>query len=100
MADDKKPVIDNAADDSGRTAATEELIKKAKISIKEKNIRNAEFQFFYGVKNRLAKELRNEGFKTTIYIPYGNLISYVWNGFHTFLNFRNIQRILHFKKIY
>lgn len=76
------------------------LIEKAKKIIQEKNISNAEFQFFYGVKNNLAKQLQNEGFKAVIYIPFGNFFGYMWYGIHTFLNVRNIERILHFKKIF
>ncbi len=75
------------------------LIEKGKQIIKEKNIQNAEFHFFYGVKNEIAEELVSEGFKASIYIPYGNLFSYIWHGFRTFDNLRNIQRVLRFKKI-
>ncbi len=75
------------------------LIKEAKEIIKEKNIKNAEFQFFYGVKNNVAEKLSSEGYRTAIYIPYGNLFSYIWHGVHTFDINRNIQRVLRFKDI-
>lgn len=75
------------------------LIEKAKQIIKDKNIKNAEFQFFYGVKNDIAEKLSSEGYKAAIYIPYGNLFTYIWNGFRTFDMNRNIQRVLRFKNI-
>ncbi len=77
-----------------------DLIEKAKKIIQEKNITNAEFHFFYGVKNDVAKRLADNGFTACIYIPFGNLFSYMWHGWYTFDNLRNLQRILRFKKIF
>ena len=76
------------------------LVEKAKNIIREKNIANAEIQFFFGVREKLARELVKGGFKTVIYVPFGNIITYLLRGLFTFDNLRNIQRLLRFKKIY
>jgi proline dehydrogenase len=76
------------------------LIEEAKKIIKENTLTAAEFQFFYKVREDLAYDLAREGFKTTIYIPYGNIFPYLLKGFHTFENWRNFQRLLRWKKIY
>ncbi|MEK7190266.1 MAG: proline dehydrogenase family protein [Patescibacteria group bacterium] len=76
------------------------LIEKAKNIIKKQNIKNAEIQFSFGIREKLAQELVQEGFKTIIYVPYGNIITYLSKGLFTFDNVRNIQRLLRFRKIY
>lgn len=76
----------------------------AKLILKAKKIMlktgKGEFQFFHGVRDTLAESLAKEGFKTRIYLPYGNLIRYIFHGFPTFDNLRNIERLLHVKNIF
>lgn len=75
------------------------LLEKAKKIIKDKNIKNAEIQFFYEVNDKLARVIKKEGFNVSIYVPYGNFITYMFTGLFTFDNLHNLQRLLHFKKL-
>lgn len=75
------------------------LIEKAKKLIRTHNLQNAEFQFFNGVRDRVALELAKEGFNVRIYIPYGNIFHYLLKGLPTFDNLRHIQRLLRLRKI-
>jgi len=76
-----------------------ELIEKAKKIIREEKIKNAEFQFFKGVRDDLAEELVKEGFNVRIYVPYGNFWRYLIDGFFTFDLYHQTQRILGFRKV-
>lgn len=75
------------------------LIEKAKTLIRRDNLRNAELQFFNGVRDKIALELAKQGFNARIYIPYGNILRYLLKGFPTFDNLRHIQRILRFREV-
>ena len=75
------------------------LIEKAKRIIREQNLTNAEIQFFRGVRDKLAKQLVDEGFKVRLYVPYGNLMRFLLKGLPTFDNFHHLQRLLGFKKL-
>ena len=75
------------------------LIEKAKTLIRKNNFQHAEFQFFNGVRDKIALELAKEGFNVRIYIPYGDIFRYLLKGLPTFDNFRHIQRLLRFREI-
>ena len=75
------------------------LISNAKKFIKAHRIRNAEFQFFKGVCDKLALQLRQEGFRVRMYIPYGNAIRFFVRGWKTFDNFRQLQRLFGVKSV-
>ncbi len=70
------------------------LIEKAREIIKSEGIKNAEFQFFNGVRDDLARRLVKEGYKVRIYIPYGNLWRFLWKGLRTFDLFHQIERMV------
>lgn len=70
------------------------IIAAAKREIKAGKLKNAEIQFFYCVRNQLARKLVREGFKVRIYIPYGHVLQYFRDGFGTFDHFRQFQRVL------
>ena len=76
-----------------------DLISEAKEIIRKHKIKNAEFQFFKGVRDKLVEELVKEGYKVRIYVPYGNIWRFILKGLPTFDKFRHIQRLLGFKKI-
>lgn len=73
------------------------LIEKAKGLLHEKD---GEIQFFAGVRDDLAMQLVQEGFKVRMYLPYGKVIKFIMNGLSEFDMPREIQRLLHFKKVY
>jgi len=52
-----------------------------------------EFQFFAGVNDELATQLRNEGFRVRLYIPYGDVVSFLLEGLSTFDVWRHVQRM-------
>ena len=70
------------------------LIEKAKEIVKSEGIKNAEFQFFSGVRDDLARQLVKEGYRVRIYIPYGNLWRFLWRGLRTFDLFHQVERML------
>ena len=76
-----------------------ELIGEAKHEIKQEKVENAELQFFKGVRDDLAIELSEEGYKIRIYVPYGHLWGYLVDGFRIFDNRRHIQRLFRRKNI-
>ena len=71
-----------------------ELIATAKRLIRQFNIERAEFQFFYGLRNELARELARDGFRVRIFIPYGNVCRFLLDGFSTFDIWHQAQRAL------
>jgi proline dehydrogenase len=75
------------------------LIEKAKEIISKNKINDAELQFFNGVRNDLAQNLSEEGFKTRIYIPYGRVWKFLLTGLNSFDIKRHLQRIMHLKVI-
>lgn len=75
----------------------EKIINEAKKVIREKNIRNAEFQFFKGVRDDLASELVKQGFKVRVYIPYGNFWRFLLKGMRTFDLLHNLERMLNLR---
>ena len=70
----------------------EKIINEAKRIIREKNIANAEFQFFLGVRDDLARQLVLEGFKVRVYIPYGNFWRFLLKGLRTFDILHGLER--------
>lgn len=77
-----------------------ELIDEAKKLIKKYNLKNAELQFFRGVREELALELADEGYNVRIYVTYGNTVMFLLKGIPTFDKLRNLQRFLYFRKIF
>lgn len=76
------------------------LIKKAKALIaKYGKKETAELQFFKGVRDDLAKRLVEEGFKVRIYVPFGNVLKFLYKGMSTFDNYHHMQRFFGFKKL-
>ena len=71
----------------------EQLIEEAKRFIVDHQVRSAEFQFFQGVRNRLAGELQAQGFAARIYVPYGRMLRYWADGVQTFDLRRQLQRV-------
>jgi len=53
-----------------------------------------ELQFFKGVRDELARELRREGENVRIYVPYGPVLGYVLDGAPTFDLWRQAQRLV------
>ncbi len=51
----------------------ERLINKAKNFVASQGIprERFEFQFLYGIKNDLLRKLRDEGYRVSLYVPYG-----------------------------
>ena len=74
------------------------LIAKAKRLIKKHKIKNAEFQFFKGVRDDLAEKLAKQGFNVRIYIPYGDIYQFIIKGILTFDISRHAQRLLEFSR--
>jgi proline dehydrogenase len=71
-----------------------ELIATAKRLIRQFDIHNAEFQFFYGLRDKLARQLVQEGFHVRVFIPYGNVWRFLLDGFSTFDIWHQAQRVL------
>jgi proline dehydrogenase len=74
-----------------------EIIEKAKQAIRGSGSTNAEFQFFKLVRDDLARELVKEGYQVRIYIPFGNVWSFLLREgktFNTSLNFKRLMRFL------
>jgi proline dehydrogenase len=71
-----------------------QLVEHAKQIIRSKHIPGAEFQFFAGVRDSLARELVREGFQARIYLPCGNLWRFILDGFSSFDKWHQIQRML------
>jgi len=53
-----------------------------------------------GVRDKLAKQLVDEGYKVRIYVPYGNVVKFIMRGLPEFDLLRETQRILHLPKIH
>ncbi len=70
------------------------IIEEARKLITVGKIKNAEFQFFKGVRDELAVKLKRKGYKTRIYIPYGYVLQYFIHGFSTFDKSRHFQRMV------
>lgn len=51
----------------------EKMIEAAKAFIKASNVpyENFEFQMLYGIRSRLQEQLRDDGYKMRVYVPYG-----------------------------
>jgi proline dehydrogenase len=75
------------------------LVEKAKKIIREKDIKQAEIQFFRGVRDDLAMHLVKENFKVRLYVPFGNVFKFFLKGLTTFDNYHHFQRLLGFKKL-
>jgi proline dehydrogenase len=71
----------------------EKIINEAKKIIREKNITNAEFQFFLGVRDDLVQQLVKEGFRVRVYIPYGNFWRFLLKGLRTFDILHGLERL-------
>ena len=76
-----------------------ELIEEAKKEIQDRGIQNAEIQFFKGVRDDFAVKLSQEGYKTRIYVPYGQIFRFLADGFKTFDISRHLKRFCRWKKI-
>ena len=71
-----------------------ELIVTATRQIRQFNIDRAEFQFFYGLRNKLARQLARDGFHVRIFIPYGNVWRFLLDGLSIFDIWHQGQRTL------
>ena len=51
----------------------EKMIKASIAHIKQHNVpyENFEFQMLYGIRSRLQQQLRDDGYKVRVYVPYG-----------------------------
>jgi len=58
--------------------------------------RKVEFQFFNGVRDKLAEKLARQGYAVSIYIPYGSILKFLL-GLGTMDLKREIQRFFHRK---
>ena len=92
-----RPLIEGSSRPCIATHDINLILKAKKIMLKNGK---GEFQFFHGVRDGLAETLAKEGFRTRIYLPYGNLLRYIFHGFPTFVNIRNIERLLHIRNIF
>ena len=77
----------------------EALIAYAKKLIRQKKIANAEFQFFAGLRDDLARALVAEGFAVRLYLPFGPVWPYIRDGVATFDKWRYLQRVLGVKEL-
>jgi len=73
------------------------LVEKAKEILRD---REGEVQFFAGIQDGLAEELVQEGYRVRIYVPYGNIASFLLHNLGVCDMPRAIQRILHLPTIY
>jgi proline dehydrogenase len=76
------------------------LLARARRLIKKKHIKNVEFQFFWGARDKLAEQLVEEGYPVRIYLPFGNIWKFLYYGFWTFDLKRAIQRVLGFPRVF
>lgn len=67
-----------------------ELVEIAKALLQN---REGEIQFFSGVRDTLAEQLVAEGYRVRIYVPYGRVIQFLWQGWSTFDMPRALQRL-------
>lgn len=73
------------------------MIAEAKKLIKKHHIKKAELQFFNHVRDSLAVRLKKEGFNVRVYMPFGNVVGFLWHGGRTFDFLHGMERLLHFK---
>ena len=74
-----------------------DLVEQTVAILRRKALCAAELQFFLGVRDELARELRAQGLKVRIYIPYGRVARYWFSGFRTFDLRRQAQRLMGFR---
>jgi proline dehydrogenase len=70
-----------------------DLVARAKGLIRQHAIRNAEFQFFQGIRDDVARELVSEGFRVRIYVPFGNVWRFLLHGVSSFDIWHQVQRM-------
>jgi proline dehydrogenase len=74
-----------------------DLISTAKQIIREFRLERAEFQFFWGLRDELARELVRDGFRVRIFIPFGNVWRFLVHGLTSFDLWHQAQRFLGLK---
>lgn len=70
------------------------LIAEARELSRCYGVDSMELQFFKGVRDELARELREEGESVRIYVPYGHVLRYALDGVRTFDLKRQVQRLI------
>lgn len=71
-----------------------DLVRRAACLIRRSGIENAEFQFFNGVRDDLARRLARDGFRVRIYVPFGDVWRFLWEGFTRFDLWHQAQRMI------
>jgi proline dehydrogenase len=71
-----------------------DIVDRAVFVIRRNKIRNAEFQFFNGVRDDLARRLALDGFRVRIYVPVGNVWRFLWEGLTRFDLWHQAQRMI------